>query len=121
MPVTEQRQAALSRAHEVRLARAAKRRALRGASAGRIEKALLDSSDVLGTYSLEDLLSPGRRGTGIVRGFAWASLVGVCQQLRGRNPKGRKWDPATRIRDLTERERRELVDALSPYLPGDVA
>jgi len=119
MPVAEEPQhmQALARANELRLGRSVERKELRGAPAERIEAALLNPTDALATFTLGRLLAPSNHGAGIIPRFGKVTLVRSLNQLTSATP-GRAWNTETRLRDLTERERRQLVAILHPYLHG---
>lgn len=121
MPVAEEPQhlQALTRGNELRLRRGEERRALRESTAEQIERALLAPSDALATYTLSQLFAPTRTGYGLLPRFGKKLLERVLWQLIAWSPKGRAWDSTVKLGDLTEGERRRLVEALQPYLPKD--
>jgi len=89
-----------------RSSRAKQKEALRGQPLHKLVPALVNPTPELATYTIGQLYT-GKRGSGVI---SRVNAVTTNRALRELNKEGfRVWTSATKIEDLTERERRRLV------------
>lgn len=104
---------ALAKGNRIRIAAANERNELIGAPASEVADALIHPSDELSRMRLRHLLMPrGRNRRGPIPRFGPTKLDRAFADLLELHPHGRQhWHPELRLRDLTESERRHLVEA----------
>jgi hypothetical protein len=119
MTTTAKRLANLAIGDEKRLEAARQRRALVGAPMRRIVPALIHPTPELASKKLATLIHPGSRsGAGLVPRVGKHALAQTFIDLIERYPRGRQWwHSGLRLSDLTELERRRLVNALVARAP----
>jgi hypothetical protein len=119
MTTTAKRLANLAIGDEKRLEAARQRRALADAPMHRVVPALIHPTPELASKKLSTLIHPGSRsGAGLVPHVGKHALAQTFIDLIERYPRGRQWwHSGLRLSDLTEVERRRLVNALVARAP----
>lgn len=118
MNATEQRLVNLSRADEKRIEASRQRKELIGAPMHRVVPAVIHPTDELASKKLATLFTPGKNGAGLIPRVGRQELNRAFIDLLQCYPTCRQWwHPGLRLSDLTELERRRLVNALVQRAP----
>lgn len=118
MTTAEQRSANLARGDRKRIEGARQRRELVGAPMHRVIPALIHPTPELATKKLATLFTPGHNTTGLIPRVGKHALNLAFLDLLQRYPRGRHWwHSQLRLGDLSELERRRLVNALVMRAP----
>lgn len=110
---------ALAEANRIRIAGAGERNELIGAPADVVAETLIHPSEELGRMRLRNLLAPGGQNRlGVIPRIGPKELARTFLDLLERHPRGRRlWHADLRLGELTEGERRHLVEALFDRAP----
>jgi len=110
---TEQRLVNLAKADVKRIEAARQRRALVGEPMSVIVPALVHPTEELASKKLATLFTPGHNAVGLIPKVGKRALNGAFLELIETYPRGRQWwHSGLRLSELTELERRRLVNAL---------